>query len=61
MCNLYRLRRSAEEVASFFGVKPGVAAFNVPDDILPAYPGLVAARTLASGCSKAWSGDFRSG
>lgn len=41
MCNLYRLKSSAEEVASFFGVKPGVTAFNVPDDILPAYPGMV--------------------
>jgi len=41
MCNLYTLKRSAEEVASFFGLRTVGAAPNVPDDILPGYPGLV--------------------
>jgi putative SOS response-associated peptidase YedK len=41
MCNLYTVKRSAEEVAAFFGVKQVGAAPNIADDILPGYPGLV--------------------
>jgi putative SOS response-associated peptidase YedK len=41
MCNLYTVKRSAEEVAAFFGVRQSGAAPNIPDDILPGYPGLV--------------------
>ncbi|HEV2651685.1 MAG TPA: SOS response-associated peptidase family protein [Rhizomicrobium sp.] len=41
MCNLYTVKRSAAEVAAFFGVTAAGAAPNVPDEILPGYPGLV--------------------
>lgn len=41
MCNLYTIRKSEAEVAKHFGVEPSSVPLNVPDDILPAYPGIV--------------------
>lgn len=41
MCNLYTVRKSAAEVAAFFGVKPPPNQFNAPDETYPGYPGLV--------------------
>jgi putative SOS response-associated peptidase YedK len=41
MCNLYAVRKSAAEVAAHFGVAHPDTQFNVPDDILPGYPGIV--------------------
>lgn len=42
MCNLYKLRRSAEEIAHLFGAgaQPGA---NFAEEIYPGYPGLVVA------------------
>jgi putative SOS response-associated peptidase YedK len=41
MCNLYTVRKSAEEVAAHFGVKPPSTQFNTPEETLPGYPGFV--------------------
>jgi hypothetical protein len=41
MCNLYAVRKSAAEVAAHFGIAHPGTQFNVPDDILPGYPGVV--------------------
>jgi putative SOS response-associated peptidase YedK len=41
MCNLYTVRKSAEEVAAHFGVKPPITQINTPDEALPGYPGMV--------------------
>src|SRR5579871_5026905 len=42
MCNLYTTRKSADEVAAFFGVSaPNVASFNVQAEVYPGYPGIV--------------------
>ena len=42
MCNLYTTRRSAAEVATFFGVsEPDVNSFNVQAEVYPGYPGMV--------------------
>jgi putative SOS response-associated peptidase YedK len=42
MCNLYSLKKSAAEVASYFGVSsPAEPQFNAPEETLPGYPGLV--------------------
>lgn len=40
MCNLYNLRKSAEEIASHFRVKTVVQS-NAPDEIYPGTPGMV--------------------
>ncbi len=40
MCNLYKLRRSAAEVASIFDARM-TAPFNAADEVLPGYPGMV--------------------
>jgi putative SOS response-associated peptidase YedK len=43
MCNLYKMRRTIDEVARHFGIKepPAVSEFNTPEETLPGYPGLV--------------------
>lgn len=41
MCNLYTVKKSRDEVAALFRARPSVVPENVPDDILPGYPGLV--------------------
>ena len=42
MCNLTTVRKSAAEVARHFGVRtPPDVAFNVPEEALPGYPGMV--------------------
>lgn len=41
MCNLYTVRKSAEEVAAHFGVKPPTTQFNTPEETLPGSPGIV--------------------
>jgi putative SOS response-associated peptidase YedK len=41
MCNLHTVRKSAEEVAAHFGVKPPLTQINTPDEALPGYPGMV--------------------
>jgi putative SOS response-associated peptidase YedK len=41
MCNLYAVKKSAEEVAAHFGVRPPSTRLNIPDDIVPGYPGMV--------------------
>lgn len=40
MCNLYTNRKSAAEVAEWFGVN-APAMFNVPEEVVPGYPGMV--------------------
>lgn len=40
MCNLYTVRKSAEEVAAHFGVQ-APARFNSAAEVLPGYPGMV--------------------
>ena len=46
MCNLYRLNRSAAEIANLFGAAPEHGA-NFGEDIYPGYPGLVIAEGRA--------------
>jgi putative SOS response-associated peptidase YedK len=41
MCNLYTERKSAAEVAAHFGIDLAPAAFNLPEETLPGYPGMV--------------------
>ena len=41
MCNLYTERKSAAEVAAHFGVELAPAEFNLPEEVLPGYPGMV--------------------
>lgn len=41
MCNLYTVRKSRDEVAAHFRTRKPEFAFNVPDEMLPAYPGMV--------------------
>lgn len=42
MCNNYKMRKSAAEVARTFQVElPNIASFNAADDIFPGYPGMV--------------------
>ncbi len=41
MCNLYSVKKSAAEIAAFFGMTSAGAQFNTPDETLPGYPGLV--------------------
>lgn len=41
MCNLYRIRKTPDEIASLFGVV--AEASNAPGDVYPGYPGLVIA------------------
>lgn len=43
MCNLYRLKASAEEVAALFRAGNAAAGSNHAQDIYPGYPGLVVA------------------
>lgn len=40
MCNLYTVRKSAAEVAAFFGVN-APSQFNTPEETPPGYPGMV--------------------
>lgn len=40
MCNLYTARRSSTEIANLFRARVS-APFNVPDETLPGYPGMV--------------------
>ena len=40
MCNLYKLRRSAAEVASVFNARVETP-FNAAEEVLPGYPGMV--------------------
>lgn len=40
MCNLYKLRRSAAEVASIFNARVEMP-FNAAEEVLPGYPGMV--------------------
>ena len=46
MCNLYKLRRTAEEVAQLFRVDASAGA-NVAAELYPGYPGLVVAEGRA--------------
>lgn len=52
MCNLYKMRRSAAEIAHVFGAEPA-AGLNLAEDVYPGYPGMVVAggrlRTMAWG------------
>ena len=52
MCNLYKMRRTAEEVARLFGARSGVGA-NFAEEVYPGYPGVVvttdAVRTMTWG------------
>lgn len=41
MCNLYTVRKSAEEVARHFGVRPPKDLPNTPEEVYPSTPGLV--------------------
>jgi putative SOS response-associated peptidase YedK len=41
MCNLYTERKSAAEVAAHFGVELAPGEFNIPEETLPGYPGMV--------------------
>lgn len=43
MCNLYRMTRSAREVADWFGARDAAQGANVGDEVYPGYPGLVVA------------------
>ena len=44
MCNLYRMDKSADEVARLFNVEPP-AGSNAGEEVYPGYPGLVLDRT----------------
>jgi putative SOS response-associated peptidase YedK len=41
LCNLYTVRKSAEEVARHFGVRPPKDLPNTPEEVYPGTPGLV--------------------
>ena len=41
MCNLYRLKSSAAEVATLFDVARPITQFNAPEESYPGSPGLV--------------------
>jgi len=42
MCNNYKMRKAAAEVARIFQVElPNIAPFNAAEDIYPGYPGMV--------------------
>lgn len=42
MCNNYKMRKAAAEVARLFQVElPNIASFNAAEDIYPGYPGMV--------------------
>jgi putative SOS response-associated peptidase YedK len=41
LCNLYTVRKSAEEVARHFGVRPPKDLPNTPEEVYPSTPGLV--------------------
>lgn len=42
MCNNYKMRKAAAEVARMFHIElPSIAPFNVAEDIYPGYPGMV--------------------
>jgi putative SOS response-associated peptidase YedK len=41
MCNLYTVRKSRDEVAAHFRARKPDVAFNLPEETLPAYPGMV--------------------
>ena len=42
MCNLYKMRRTADEVAGLFGARASAGA-NFGEEVYPGYPGLVVA------------------
>ena len=46
MCNLYKMRRSAAEVAHLFGARADTGA-NFGEEVYPGYPGLVVAEGVA--------------
>lgn len=46
MCNLYKMRRTTEEVARLFKAQP-VAGANFGEEVYPGYPGLVVAEGKA--------------
>lgn len=46
MCNLYKMRRSAEEVGRLFRAQP-IAGANFGEEVYPGYPGLVVADGVA--------------
>ena len=46
MCNLYKMRRTVEEVARVFRVEAAAGA-NVAADLYPGYPGIVVAEGRA--------------
>lgn len=43
MCNLYRMTRSPDEVARWFGAANAAAGGNYGEEVYPGYPGLVMA------------------
>jgi len=43
MCNLYRMTRTADEIAQLFDVKLVAGGGNVGEEVYPGYPGLVVA------------------
>lgn len=45
MCNLYTERKSAAEVAAHFGVELAPSGWNLPDETVPGYPGMVVRET----------------
>ncbi len=44
MCNLYRIKSSASEIAGLFGAINATAGANWGEQVYPGYPGLVVAR-----------------
>lgn len=53
MCNLYRMRKGADEIAKIFGVEADRGA-NFVDEVYPGYPGLV----VADGVARAMTWGF---
>jgi putative SOS response-associated peptidase YedK len=45
MCNLYTERKSAAEVAAHFGIELAPGEFNLPEEVVPGYPGMVVRET----------------
>ena len=43
MCNLYRIKKSAAEVADWFDAINGMSGANLGDEVYPGYPGAVIA------------------
>ena len=53
MCNLYKMRKSAAEVALLFGAE-AAEGVNLAEDVYPGYPGLV----IAQGTARAMTWGF---